>query len=162
MALLFPPHPPISSEYPYPKVCVSPARKRRLKRQEWNIFHDRNVRHALCFFAALMETSITQSLELNPPNLTRHPPPATPCFKAQEETEREGGRRGFGHALPQQGRVIACDTEASSPQKSVSVLRWLRLEENGCGWTRESGHVTLFQMPRRRADRRGLALCFLL
>lgn len=62
----------------------------------------------------------------------------------------------------QQGRVILCDTEASFPQKSVSVLRWVRLEENGCGWTRESGHITLLQMPRNRADRRELALCFLL
>lgn len=129
MALLFPP--------PYPKVCVSPARKRRLKRQEWNIFHDRNVRHAPCFRGSdgNVHHSVSLGRLLNPPpKLTHQPPPS--ASKAQEETEREREDDEASDMRSQQGRVILCDTP-SLVSSEVSLCaevaeagrKWLRMDE---------------------------------
>lgn len=83
-------------------------------------------------FAALMETSITQSLGrlLNPPKT--HPPPGTLCFKAQEETQREGGRRGFGHALP----TGTCDSAWHRSLISSEVSPCAEVAEAGRKWLR--------------------------
>lgn len=135
MALLFPPPPPFCLSTRTLKYAVSPARKRRLKRQEWNIFHDRNVRHAPCFRGSDGNVHHSESwTPAKPPQnspATRHPLLQSPGGN----TEREGGRRGSGHALP----TGTCDSvwhrslisSEVSPCAEVAEAgrKWLRMDE---------------------------------